>query len=301
MWKCFGSTATVAVAFVASVLSSAPLYCQAQLISSFENNLSSSVGATWEGPGIPNSEFVSTGATDGTSALAIHHSPGWNIQAILRGGLPLAQAAATHDFLVLDVTTTDLGIAGDGWSPAWRQMIVVFNSNQGGWQQSDINYPVAADDGGSLTSTVVLDLVASGVKANAQAYVNSGGGGNTYWELFLPMQGGDQGTPVKAGDYGSDSLVNASDYVTWRKSLGGTTLANETVTPGSVDAADYTEWRAHFGKDYSQITTIIDNVRFASAGSGAGGLAATGVPEPSSAALILAAVLALASRRRVCI
>ena len=301
MWKCFGSTATVAVAFVASVLSSAPLYCQAQLISSFENNLSSSVGATWEGPGIPNSEFVSTGATDGTSALAIHHSTAWNIQAILRGGLPLAQAAATHDFLVLDVTTTDLGIAGDGWSPAWRQMIVVFNSNQGGWQQSDINYPVAADDGGSLTSTVVLDLVASGVKANAQAYVNSGGGGNTYWELFLPMQGGDQGTPVKAGDYGSDSLVNASDYVTWRKSLGGTTLANETVTPGSVDAADYTEWRAHFGKDYSQITTIIDNVRFASAGSGAGGLAATGVPEPSSAALILAAVLALASRRRVCI
>ena len=301
MWKCFGSTATVAVAFVASVLSSAPLYCQAQLISSFENNLSSSVGATWEGPGIPNSEFVSTGATDGTSALAIHHSTAWNIQAILRGGLPLAQAAATHDFLVLDVTTTDLGIAGDGWSPAWRQMIVVFNSNQGGWQQSDINYPVAADDGGSLTSTVVLDLVASGVKANAQAYVNSGGGGNTYWELFLPMQGGDQGPPVKAGDYGSDSLVNASDYVTWRKSLGGTTLANETVTPGSVDAADYTEWRAHFGKDYSQITTIIDNVRFASAGSGAGGLAATGVPEPSSAALILAAVLALASRRRVCI
>ena len=34
---------------------------------------------------------------------------------------------------------------------SWRQMIVVFNSNQGGWQQSAIDYPVAADDGGSLT------------------------------------------------------------------------------------------------------------------------------------------------------
>jgi hypothetical protein len=300
MRKHFSSTASVAVAFVISVLSSGPSFCQAQLISSFEHNLSSSVGATWEGAGIPNSEFVSSGATDGTSALAIHHPAGWNIQAVLKGGLPLAQAAASHDFLLLDATTTDQGIAGDGWSPSWRQIFVVFNSNQGGWQQSQIDFPVAADDGGSLTAPLVLDLVSTGVKANAQAYVDSGGGNGTYWELFLPMQGGDQGTVVKAGDYGpADNLANAADYVTWRKSLGGTTLANETVSPGTVDAADYTEWRAHFGKDYSQITTIIDNVRFANAGSGSGGLSATGVPEPSSAALILAAMLVLAGSRRV--
>src|SRR5712675_2141660 len=202
MWKRFSSMATVAVAFVVLVLGSGPSFCQAQLVSSFENNLSSSVGATWEGPGIPNSEFVSAGATDGTSALAIHHPPAWNIQAILKGGLPLAQDAASHDFLLIDATTTDQGVAGDGWSPSWRQIFVVFNSNQGGWQQSQLDFPVAADDGGSLTSTLVLDLVASGVKANTQAYVASGGGNGTYWELFLPIQGGDQGTVVKAGDYG---------------------------------------------------------------------------------------------------
>jgi hypothetical protein len=301
MRKRFSSMATLAVALVVLALGSGPLFCQAQLVSSFENNLSSSVGATWEGPGIPSSEFVSTGATDGTSALAIHHPTGWNIQAILKGGLPLAQDAASHDFLLLDATTTDQGVAGDGWSPSWRQIFVVFNSNQGGWQQSQLDFPVAADDGGSLTSTLVLDLVSSGVKANAQAYVNSGGGNGTYWELFLPMQGGDQGTVVKAGDYGpADSLVNAADYITWRKSVGGTTLANETVSQGTVDEADYTEWRAHFGKDYSQITTIIDNVRFANAGSGSGGLSATGVPEPSSCALLLVAMLALGRTRRVC-
>jgi hypothetical protein len=303
MWKRFSSMATVAVALVVLVLGGGPSFCQAQLISSFENNLSSSVGATWVGDTAPilnYSEFVTTGATDGTTALAIHHSPNWTIQAILKGGLPLAQDAATHDFLLIDATTTDQGVAGDGWSPSWRQIFVVFNSNQGGWQQSQLDFPVAADDGGSLTSTLVLDLVASGVKANAQAYVDSGGGNGTWWELFLPIQGGDQGTVVKAGDYGpADNLVNAADYVTWRKSVGGATLANETVTPGSVDIADYTEWRAHFGKDYSQITTIIDNVRFANAGSGSGGLSATGVPEPSSAVLIFAAMLALAGGRRV--
>ena len=78
MWKRIGSTATITVGLISSILSSAPLFCQAQLLSSFENNLSSSVGATWEGPGIPTSEFVPTGATDGTSALAIHHAPGWH-------------------------------------------------------------------------------------------------------------------------------------------------------------------------------------------------------------------------------
>jgi hypothetical protein len=112
------------------------------------------------------------------------------------------------------------------------------------------------------------------------------------------MQGGDQGTPVKAGDYGSDSVVNASDYVSWRKTFGGTVLPNETVTPGSVDAADYTEWRAHFGTDYTQITTIIDNVRFVNAGTGSGALTSPGVPEPSSAVLAIVAAMALAGSRR---
>ena len=263
------------------------------------------MGATWEGPGIPNSEFVSVGATDGTSALAVRHSTSWDannpVPLILNGGMPLAQAVASHDFLAFDVTTTDSGIAGDGWSPSWRIMWVVVNSSQGNWHQSgQFDFPVAADDGGSFTwNNIVLDLTTSNIKADAQAYVNSGGGPNGYFQLLLPMIGGDQGTPVKPGDYGSDNLVNAPDYVTWRKTFGGTTLPNETVSLGSVDAEDYTEWRAHFGADYSKITTIIDNIRFANAGSGSGSLSQGAIPEPSSLVMALAAGLALAVRRRV--
>jgi len=305
MRKCFSCKATVAVAFVASLFSG-PLFCRGQVVGTFEHNLSSSVGATWEGPGIPTSEFVSAGATDGTSSLAIHHPTGWNIEAILKGGLPLAQDAASHDFMLIDATTTDNGVANDGWSPSWRQLFPVFNSNQGGWQQSQIDIPVASDDGGSLTSTVILDLnqVAPNsngmtIKANAQAYVDSGGGNGTYWELFLAMQGGDQGTPVKAGDYSDNSVVNAADYVAWRQSLGGTTLTNETVSPGTVDAADYAEWRSHFGKDYSQITTIFDNIRFANAGAGSGALSSGAVPEPSSLVLVMAIGLVISVCRPV--
>jgi len=298
MCKRVGWIATLTGILASGVLGGALSRCEAQVVGTFEHNLSSSVGTNWEGPGIPNSEFVSTGATDGTSALAIHHDPTWNIQAILKGGLALAQDAATHDFLVIDATTTDNGVAGDGWSPSWRQLFVVFNSNQGGWQQSQIDFPVAGDDGGSLTTPVILDLAASGVKANAQAFVNAGPGQGTYWELFLPIQGGDQGTVVKAGNYASaDNVVNAADYVTWRKNQGGTALDNETVTLGSVDSADYDEWRAHFGSDYAKITTIIDNVRFANAGSGAG-LTSAGVPEPSTALLIFASSIGVLARRR---
>jgi len=309
MCKRVSAIATIVGVLVGGVLGSAMSRCQAQVVGTFEHNLSSSVGATWEGDGIVNSEYVSTGATDGTSSLAIHH-PGadaWAIQAILKGGLPLAQLVATHDFLLIDVTTTDSGIAGDGWSPAYRNIIPVINSNKGGWQQNQINYPVASDDGGTLTTTVILDLntVAStdpnpiSMKANAQAFVDSGGGQGTWFELFLPMQGRDQGTVVRAGDYNNEpaSIVNAADYVTWRKNLGGSTLSNETVSLGTVDSADYGEWRAHFGTDYTKITTIIDNVRFANAGAGAG-LRPSGVPEPASALLLLTSALALAAFRR---
>src|SRR4249919_1851035 len=96
MCKLIGSMATQTVALVILMLPAAPL-CGQQLLSSFENDLSSSVGATWEnqaGPGIPNSDFVTAGATDGAYALAIHHETFWNnnVPAILNGGMQLAQA-----------------------------------------------------------------------------------------------------------------------------------------------------------------------------------------------------------------
>lgn len=294
MWNRF----CYAAAVIALGISIGGRTAQSQLISSFEQSLSSSVGATWEGTGVTPPTYVTTGATEGSYALSIAHPTGWTIDAILKGGMPLAQAVAQHDFMLIDATTTDLGVAGDGWSPAWRQIFVVFNSNKGGWQQTQIDLPVAADDGGSLTQTLILDLVATGVKANAQAYVDAGGGEGAYWELFLPMQGGDQGTAVKAGDYNNDSNVNAADFVIWRDALaGGSTLANETASPGVVDMDDYTEWRSHFGNNYALITTIIDNVRLANAGAGAGGLSASGIPEPSSVLLALVAVIPFVSGR----
>lgn len=72
------------------------------------------------------------------------------------------------------------------------------------------------------------------------------------------------------GDYNANGIVDAGDYVLWRK---GGPLQNEVDVPGTVNAADYTEWRTRFGN---------------TSGSG---LSNGAVPEPTS---VLSLVVAIA-------
>ena len=72
------------------------------------------------------------------------------------------------------------------------------------------------------------------------------------------------------GDYNGNGVVDAADYVLWRK---GGPLQNDP-TPG-VQPADYTFWRSRFG---------------ATSGSGSGVGAAAAVPEPAAFCLAMIAV-----------
>jgi len=87
------------------------------------------------------------------------------------------------------------------------------------------------------------------------------------------------------GDYNNNGVVDAADYVVWRKRLGqNVTLPNDT-TPGTVTAVDYTVWRSNFGKIAS--------------GSGSGVLFAAGeIPEPASGLLAGMLTLLLYFNRR---
>ncbi|HEY3393985.1 MAG TPA: hypothetical protein VGK58_14830, partial [Lacipirellulaceae bacterium] len=72
--------------------------------------------------------------------------------------------------------------------------------------------------------------------------VNYGTGMNSQVTLTL---GGTVGVP---GDYNQNGIVDAADYVIWRKKVGPGSLQNEGgVSPGVVDAADYNFWRSRFG------------------------------------------------------
>ena len=75
-----------------------------------------------------------------------------------------------------------------------------------------------------------------------------------------------------AGDYNNNGIVDAADYVIWRKKLGPGSLPNEGgISPGVVDQADYNFWRSRFG---------------ATSGSGAA-LDVGAVPEPGTLLLCL--------------
>jgi hypothetical protein len=86
-----------------------------------------------------------------------------------------------------------------------------------------------------------------------------------------------------AGDYNSDGIVDAADYVVWRHVLGQSVSLPNDTTPGIVSEADYDVWRAHFGQ---------------TAATGSGSYVAA-VPEPSMFALAALALAALVARRRM--
>jgi hypothetical protein len=82
------------------------------------------------------------------------------------------------------------------------------------------------------------------------------------------------------GDYNVNGVVDAGDYVAWRK---GGLLQNQVDDPDHVTPQDYVEWRARFGN---------------LAGSGVGGgLSNLSIPEPSTV-ILLTFIAPLLARRR---
>jgi hypothetical protein len=74
------------------------------------------------------------------------------------------------------------------------------------------------------------------------------------------------------GDFNGNGVVDAPDYVVWRKGLGTT-----------YSQYEYNVWRAYFGQ---------------TAGSGTGASANAAVPEPATLVMLLLGMLAMCSRRR---
>jgi fibronectin-binding autotransporter adhesin len=77
------------------------------------------------------------------------------------------------------------------------------------------------------------------------------------------------------GDYNGNGVVDAADYVVWRKGLGTTYTQN-----------DYNVWRAHFGQTAP------------GAGSGTGAIENAAVPEPATSVLLMIAAGCCLWRRR---
>jgi cyclophilin family peptidyl-prolyl cis-trans isomerase len=97
---------------------------------------------------------------------------------------------------------------------------------------------------------------------------------------------------IADADYNGNGIVDAGDYVVWRKQRNTSVTAGsgaDGTGDGLVNDADLLVWRNNLGNRSGGI--------FA-AGSGAGGLSDTTVPEPASAFLILVGAFILAVCRR---
>jgi hypothetical protein len=101
---------------------------------------------------------------------------------------------------------------------------------------------------------------------------------NAVWSFF---QDTDTAAELGAGDYNHNGTIDAADYTVWRDSLGSTSkLAADGNGNGMIDAGDFDVWKTHFGQTLSSAD------------------AASGIPEPSTAALlIIGCVVALVARR----
>ncbi len=130
-------------------------------------------------------------------------------------------------------------------------------------------------------------LLLGGILQPSGTYGSSLSGANfTFDEYFAGTGMLSVGPPVFAGDYNDDGLVDAADYTVWRDNVGQPpgTLPNDN-TGVTIGDDQYNLWKSNFGN--------------AEAGSGSGqGANGGAVPEPSSIALLLLGVAALASRRR---
>jgi hypothetical protein len=117
--------------------------------------------------------------------------------------------------------------------------------------------------------------------ATANLYGMRTNGGIRAFTFNLP-------SPSVSGDYNGNGVVDAADYVIWRKNLGLTGGATKSqgdgTGDGNVASDDYDFWRAHFANT-----------------SGGSGLSTAAVPEPNTAVMLVLSLLVGASsgaRRR---
>lgn len=129
--------------------------------------------------------------------------------------------------------------------------------------------------GNITTHNAVVKLVTDDIYLNLMfTGFNSSG-------FFMYERSTAVAAPALTGDYNHNNVVDAADYIVWRKTLGTSNLAADGNQNGQIDAGDYDVWRARFGQ---------------TAVSGAG--AEVAVPEPAAFLMLSLGILAMNAPQR---
>lgn len=222
------------------------------------------------GEGTANNSSPSFSGT-GQGATASPGDATWS-HAML-GTVAWSNPGATGDFDAVPTASTSVGGPVDV-SFTWTSSAMI------GDLQSWLDAP-ATNFGWALINEGEATSRSQKTFYSREATQNSSGVANSLdpsWRPSLAI------TYLETGDYSRNGVVDAADYVAWRKTL------NQPVIPlgngadgdqsGTVGDGDYTFWRVHFGNGPSA---------FASG---------TAVPEPATTLLLLMAAPLVISRRR---
>ena len=281
-----GCIAFVAVSTLVAARCASPASADT-FLSGFEGDLNSSLGVSWEfydtddqtpGDQVWGTQFVTTGATEGTSALEVTHpTDAWQHGMRLNTGA-LAPLIASHDTLEFDATASP--------DATWRGVWVIMQGDGLDWSQAK-----QVDLIPGQTVHVVIDLSLPDSAAPAKNWkASAAASGGTWWQLTIAMMGGD-----------AASLETTTTFDNFMLTAAAPSSPADFDDDGDVDGDDLAEWKASFGVDGGADadgdldTDGNDFLIWQRAYSLPS--AVTAIPEPSSVALALLAILGVAASR----
>jgi hypothetical protein len=233
-------------------------------------------------PPLPGGAGFGLNFTGGT--LAVHKFDGVLINSggtLAPGGSAIGTTDVNFDYMQLAGSVLAIDIGGTG-SGQFDQLTVGTNAIFDGALDvalfggftPDLSDTFAIVQAGNIPITSLLNLLTHSTFTNIT--------NKLVWHLFHdPTALTLAVVPILPGDFNGNGVVDAADYVVWRKTQGqtGIGLAADSDFNRQVDLFDFLVWRTHFGQAVP------------GSGAGAGELAA--VPEPGAFALTVLAIAAL--------
>ena len=179
----------------------------------------------------------------------------------------------------------------------WKSISDTYDASGNGFIDAMNDWTPIATSASELTEGV---FIGPGGTLAANRAISLGNIWNPLAPLDLVVEMESNGQPVNvtleyalAGDYLRDGIVDQFDYAVWRQNFGSSSnLDADGNLNGVVDAADFAVWRDNFGLSIASLTIA------SSSGSGGGALVVgVAVPEPVTAALLIAALVSIARAR----